>query len=93
MKNFRWRFSCIILSVIQLDTMWAFLARFFFGRSQPLCSVGFRVRLSARASLVLVLGGFLTTKLHTIRVCTSPGFLHVKISVSYLGYTSNGHLV
>ena len=39
----------VLLSVIQLDTMWAFLARFFFGRSQPFCSVGFPVRLSARA--------------------------------------------
>ena len=74
--------------------MWAFLARFFFRRSQPFLFCRISCASFSSGSLVLVLGGFLTTQLHTIRVCISPGslavvyfsigFLHVKISVSYL---------
>ena len=48
MMNFRWRSSWIISSVIWLDTMLAFYARFSLWRFQPFCSVGFAVRLLAR---------------------------------------------
>ena len=41
----------IILCVIQWDTMYVCLDS-FFRRSQPFCSVGFPVRVSARASSV-----------------------------------------
>ena len=77
MKNFRWRFSCIILSVIQLDTMWAFLARFFLWAFSAFLFCRISCASFSSGSLVLVLGGFLTTQLHTIRVCTSPGSLAV----------------
>ena len=81
MKNFRWRFSCIILCIIQLDTMWAFLARFFFQAFSAFLFCRISCAFFNSGSLVLVRSGVLTNQLHTICVYTSPGNLVVVLAL------------
>ena len=83
----RWRFSCIISGVIQLDYVVGSYANWFFGVFSRFCSIS-RV-FFGRDRWV----GFARVGCLVVVLVLASAFLHVKISINYLGYTLEWSLV
>ena len=84
----RWRFSCIISGVIQVDYVVGSYANWFFGVFSRFCSISPAFFSLGKDGLVLCRAGCLVVVL-----VLASAFLHVKISVKvfrvYLGMVTS----